>query len=59
METYVALGDSETALAILQEGIKDRSVLPFFFLDPTLDPLRSDPRFKAMILEVGIPTPSS
>lgn len=59
VETYVSLGDSETALAILQEGIRDRSVLPFVFLDPTLDPLRSDPRFKAMILQVGIPTPSS
>ena len=57
--TYLALGDSEHALATLQAGIKDQSVLPFVFVDPMLDPLRSDPRFKAMMLQVGIPIPSS
>ena len=56
---YAALGDSVRALARLQDGIKDRSVLPFVFVDPKLDPLRSDPRFKAMILHVGIPIPSN
>lgn len=57
--TYVALGDSDRALAQLQNAIDDRSVLPFVFLDPMLDPLRSDPRFKTMILRVGIPMPSN
>jgi TolB-like protein/DNA-binding winged helix-turn-helix (wHTH) protein/Tfp pilus assembly protein PilF len=59
VDTYVALGDSENALARLQDGIKDRSILPFVFVDPMLDPLRSDPRFKAMIVRAGIPIPSS
>ena len=59
VSAYAALGDSERALAGLQDGIKDRSVLPFVFVDPKLDPLRSDPRFKAMILHVGIPIPSN
>ena len=57
--TYVALGDSDRALAILQNAIDDRSVFPFVFVDPMVDPLRSDPRFKTMILRVGIPMPSS
>lgn len=56
--TYAALGDSDRALTVLQNGINDRSTLPFVFVDPMLDPLRSDPRFKAMILRVGIPNPS-
>lgn len=56
--TYVALGDSDRALTILQTAVNDRSVLPFVFVDPLLDPLRSDVRFRAMILRVGIPDPS-
>jgi tetratricopeptide (TPR) repeat protein len=56
--TYAALGDSDRALTVLQKGVNDRSTLPFVFVDPMLDPLRSDPRFKAMILRVGISNPS-
>jgi len=55
--TYAALGDSDRALTVLQKGINDRSTLPFVFVDPMLDPLRSDPRTKAMIMRVGIANP--
>ena len=57
--TYAALGYSDRALGILQNAVNDRSVLPFVFVDPMLDPLRSDSRFKAIILRVGIPDPSN
>lgn len=45
IETYAALGDRDQALKFLEGAVKDRSILPFVFVDPHMDPLRSDPRF--------------
>jgi TolB-like protein/Tfp pilus assembly protein PilF len=42
---YAALGDRDRAIASLDRAIKDRSILPLAFVDPHMDPLRSDPRF--------------
>jgi TolB-like protein/DNA-binding winged helix-turn-helix (wHTH) protein/cytochrome c-type biogenesis protein CcmH/NrfG len=52
--TYAVLGDSDRALTILQKAVNDRSVLPFVFVDPMLDPLRSDPRFQELLHRVGL-----
>jgi TolB-like protein/DNA-binding winged helix-turn-helix (wHTH) protein/Tfp pilus assembly protein PilF len=45
IKIYVALGDRDRAITSLDRAIKDRSILPLAFLDPDMDPLRSDPRF--------------
>lgn len=52
--TYIALGDFDRALVELQSAIDDRSALPFVFVDPRLDPLRSDPRFQELLRRVGL-----
>lgn len=51
---YAALGYSDRALTILQKAVDDRSVLPFVFVDPRLDPLRSNPRFQELCHRVGL-----
>ena len=53
--TYLALGDSDHAITILQNAVNDRSTLPFVFVDPMVDPLRSDPRFQELLNRVGLP----
>jgi tetratricopeptide (TPR) repeat protein len=45
IKIYAALGDRDRAITLLDRAIKDRSVLPFTFVDPYMDPLRTDPRF--------------
>ena len=52
---YAALGDRDHALAALDRGVQTRSVMPFVFVDPQLDPLRSDPRFAELVRKVGLP----
>jgi TolB-like protein/DNA-binding winged helix-turn-helix (wHTH) protein/Tfp pilus assembly protein PilF len=42
---YAALGDRDRALTLLNTAVGNKSVLPFVFVDPYMDPLRSDLRF--------------
>ena len=59
IHVYCALGDRDRAFAALDRGVRTRSVLVLVFVDPPLDPLRSDPRFQALMTRAGIPfTPS-
>ena len=52
---YVGLGDTDRALASLREAARQGSPsLVFLKVDPFLDPLRSDPRFKKLLRELGI-----
>ena len=52
---YVGLGDTDRALASLREAARQGSPsLVFLKVEPFLDPLRSDPRFKALLRELGI-----
>lgn len=51
---YAALGDLDRAIALLDRAVKGRSALPFMFVDPQLDPLRSDPRFNELLHHVGL-----
>jgi TolB-like protein/DNA-binding winged helix-turn-helix (wHTH) protein/Tfp pilus assembly protein PilF len=52
---YSALGDRDHAIAALEKGVQARSLLPFVFVDPQLDPLRSDPRYSDLLQRMGLP----
>jgi len=51
---YTALGDKTQAMAWLEKGYDDR-FNPGVLLRPAFDPLRSDPRFKALVQRIGLP----
>lgn len=53
---YSALGDRDHAIVALEKGVQTRSLLPFVFVDPQLDPLRSDPRFQQLLRRAGLPS---
>ena len=50
---YAALGDSDQAMAWLEKGYQER-FNPGVLLRPGFDPLRSDPRFQALVRRVGL-----
>ena len=55
-EIYVGLGEDEQALASLRKAVADRSMLlTFLKVDPEFDSLHSDPRFKELVRQVGLP----
>ena len=53
--TYIALGDNESALTWLKRGV-DAGVVTWFEVkaSPWFDPLRSDPRFDALIEQAAV-----
>jgi len=53
---YSALGDNDRAIAELEKLVQTRSVMPFVFVGPELDPLRSDPRFQQLLRRAGLPS---
>ena len=53
---YVALGERDEALAWLDRAYENRDFdVIFLKVDPTLDPLRDDPRFQDLMRRVGLP----
>jgi tetratricopeptide (TPR) repeat protein len=42
---YAALGDRDRAVTLLNTAVGNKSILPLVFVDPHMDPLRSDSRF--------------
>ncbi|PYT07766.1 MAG: hypothetical protein DMF60_06420 [Acidobacteria bacterium] len=52
---YVALGKSDQALEMLEKAhkVRDSHILDLSY-DPTLDPLRSNPRFAGLVQSVGL-----
>jgi len=53
--TYTALGDKEKAFAWLQEAVRAHSICVIWLNnEPRFDPLRSDPRFSALVRQVGL-----
>ncbi len=52
---YVGLGDHPQALTHLEKAYEDRSVyMTFLPMDPEMDPLRSEPRFKELLRKLGL-----
>jgi DNA-binding SARP family transcriptional activator/TolB-like protein len=52
---HVGLGDRDGALELLHKAAREHSPgLVFLKVDPMLDPLRTDPRFQALLRELGI-----
>ncbi len=55
-EVYAGLGDRERALAALEKAYEDRSMLlATVKVDPELDQLHSEARFKALLHRMGLP----
>ena len=52
---YISLGDKNNALEWLEKAYEDRSTLLVWMkVDPRLDNLRSEPRFKAVMRQMGL-----
>jgi len=52
---YVGLGDIEQAFIWLDKAFSGKEAeLPFLKIDPTFDPLHSDPRFTALLKKIGL-----
>ena len=53
---YAALGDKDKAFAELEKSFEERDWnLPLLKVDPSMDPLRDDPRFKEMLKRLNLP----
>ena len=52
---YTALGDKDQAMTWLEKGYEGR-FNPGVLLRPCFDPLRSDPRFQALVRRIGLPS---
>jgi serine/threonine-protein kinase len=51
---YTGLGERDAAITSLERGIEERSEdMVFLKVEPALDPLRSDPRFKSLLRHMG------
>jgi len=52
---YMGLGNKEQAFAWLEKGLEERSNhIAFFKVSPTVDTLRSDPRFADLLRRIGL-----
>jgi adenylate cyclase len=53
---YIALGDKDKALAALETDYEQRSPnMTFLKVDPGLDTLRNEPRFRALLKRLNFP----
>jgi TolB-like protein/DNA-binding winged helix-turn-helix (wHTH) protein len=53
--SYSGIGDKENCLTWLEKAIRERTNVPTGLkVDPLYDPLRSDPRFQALLRRVGL-----
>ena len=53
---YIALGDTERGFAKLEEAFGERAPwLSSLAADPAFDPVRSHPRFAALVARIGVP----
>jgi tetratricopeptide (TPR) repeat protein len=55
VQAYVGLGDNDQAFVWLNRGYEERSALmQWIKSEPTFDPIRSDPRYPAILHRVGL-----
>jgi hypothetical protein len=53
---YIGLGEKAEALRWLEKAYEERSVwMCFIKMDPTLEPLRAEPRFQALMRKMNFP----
>ena len=56
---HVGLREKDEAFTWLQKALEHRSLwLGYLNVEPQLDPLRSDPRFRQLVRSVGLPQPA-
>jgi hypothetical protein len=55
VHAYLGLGDKETALTWMERGIEEHDQWFLLKVDPTLDPLHSEPRFQAALRRMNFP----
>lgn len=54
-QVYVAMGDKDRALSLIEKDYERRSWrLNWLKIDPTLDPIRQEPRFKALMRKMKL-----
>jgi len=55
---YAGLGETDAAFQLLGQAVQERNMDLAWFLpaDPRMDALRSDPRFKVLLRQVGFPS---
>jgi tetratricopeptide (TPR) repeat protein len=59
-QLQIALGEKDEAFASLEQAYLERAdSLGFLNVDPSYDPIRSDPRFSDLVHRVGLPTSES
>ena len=59
-EVHAQLGEKDKAFQWLEQGYQNHDFfMTFLKTDPGVDPLRSDPRFAAMLKKIGVPEKSS
>jgi len=51
---YLGIGDNEKAITWLQKSYTERTITTALRVDPTFDPLRSDPRFQQLLRGMGL-----
>jgi len=55
---YIALGETDEAFVWLEKGYQDHSgSLVWLQIEPKFDPVRSDPRFTALVRRMGLKDP--
>src|SRR5262249_28322641 len=53
---YVGLGEDDRAMEYLEKAYEEHSHwLIYLHIDPSMDPLRSNPRFQDLLRRVGLP----
>jgi TolB-like protein/DNA-binding winged helix-turn-helix (wHTH) protein/Tfp pilus assembly protein PilF len=53
---YVALGDKDEAFRILEKAVEEHQLLTPLMVEPPLESLHSDPRWKALLRRMNLPT---